>query len=113
MPSCAGIEVLHQREERDWVGSGRIRQRSENLSELPADVSIATLDLTTPAGRAMAGLLAVFAEFEREILRERVRDGLAHARQQGKRLGPPPGGSRMASPIGRRAFEEPAPHNLL
>jgi Resolvase, N terminal domain len=31
------------------------------------------LDLTTPAGRAMAGLLAVFAEFEREILRERVR----------------------------------------
>ena len=48
------------------------------------------LDLTTPAGRAMAGLLAVFAEFEREILRERVRAGLAHARQNGKRLGRPP-----------------------
>src|SRR5579863_10497834 len=48
------------------------------------------LDLTTPAGRAMAGLLAVFAEFERDILRERVRAGLAHARQQGKRLGRPP-----------------------
>lgn len=47
------------------------------------------LDLTTPAGRAMAGLLAVFAEFEREILRERVRAGLAHARQQGKRIGRP------------------------
>jgi DNA invertase Pin-like site-specific DNA recombinase len=46
------------------------------------------LDLTTPVGRAMAGLLAVFAEFEREILRERVRAGLAHARQNGKRLGP-------------------------
>jgi hypothetical protein len=30
------------------------------------------LDLTTPAGRAMAGLLAIFAEFEREILRERT-----------------------------------------
>ena len=43
------------------------------------------LDLTTPAGRAMAGLLAVFAEFEREILRERVRAGLAHARQNGQR----------------------------
>ena len=37
------------------------------------------LDLTTPAGRAMAGLLAVFAEFEHEILRERVRAGLAQA----------------------------------
>jgi DNA invertase Pin-like site-specific DNA recombinase len=47
------------------------------------------LDLTTPAGRAMAGLLAVFAEFEREILRERVRAGLAPARQNGQRLGRP------------------------
>jgi len=47
------------------------------------------LDLTTPAGRAMAGLLAVFAEFERDVLRERVRAGLAHARQNGKRLGRP------------------------
>jgi putative DNA-invertase from lambdoid prophage Rac len=45
------------------------------------------LDLTTPAGRAMAALLAVFAEFERDILRERVRAGLAHARQNGKTLG--------------------------
>jgi len=47
------------------------------------------LDLTTPTGRAMAGLLAVFAEFEREILRERTRAGLAQARQSGKRLGRP------------------------
>jgi putative DNA-invertase from lambdoid prophage Rac len=47
------------------------------------------LDLTTPAGRAMAGLLAIFAEFEREILRERTRAGLAHARAKGKRLGRP------------------------
>jgi len=47
------------------------------------------LDLTTPAGRAMAGLLAVFAQFEKEILRERTRAGLAHARESGKRLGRP------------------------
>jgi putative DNA-invertase from lambdoid prophage Rac len=47
------------------------------------------LDLTTPAGRAMAGLLAVFAAFEREILGERTRAGLAHARQHGQRLGRP------------------------
>ena len=45
------------------------------------------LDLTTPAGRAMAGLLAIFAEFEREVLRDRTRTGLAQARQNGKRLG--------------------------
>jgi len=47
------------------------------------------LDLTTPTGRAMAGLLAVFAEFEREILRERVKAGLAQARQKGRQLGRP------------------------
>ena len=47
------------------------------------------LDLTTPAGRAMAGLLAVFAAFEREILQERTRAGLANARQNGIRLGRP------------------------
>jgi putative DNA-invertase from lambdoid prophage Rac len=47
------------------------------------------LDLTTPAGRAMAGLLAVFAAFEREILQERTKAGLAHARENGQRLGRP------------------------
>jgi DNA invertase Pin-like site-specific DNA recombinase len=57
------------------------------------------LDLTTPAGRAMAGLLAVFAEFEREILRERVRAGLAHARQNGKRLGRPATAALHADPL--------------
>ena len=42
------------------------------------------LDLTTPTGRAMAGLLSVFAEFEHEILRERIRAGIAEARIAGK-----------------------------
>ena len=57
------------------------------------------LDLTTPTGRAMAGLLAVFAEFEKEILRERVRAGLAHARQNGQRLGRPVTAGRHADRI--------------
>jgi DNA invertase Pin-like site-specific DNA recombinase len=57
------------------------------------------LDLTTSAGRAMAGLLAVFAEFEREILRERVRAGLAHARQNGQRLGRPLTAARHADQV--------------
>lgn len=47
------------------------------------------LDLTTPTGRAMAGLLAVFAEFERDILRERVKVGIAEAREQGRPHGRP------------------------
>lgn len=60
-------------------------QELEHLG--PGFVSLTeALDLTTPAGRAMAGLLAIFAEFEREVLRERTRAGLAHARENGKRL---------------------------
>jgi DNA invertase Pin-like site-specific DNA recombinase len=59
------------------------------------------LDLTTPAGRAMAALLAVFAEFEREILRERVRAGLAHARQNGRKLGRPATAAAHAGEIRR------------
>jgi DNA invertase Pin-like site-specific DNA recombinase len=48
-----------------------------------------TLDLTTPSGRAMAGMIAVFAEFERDILRERVKAGIVHARAEGKPHGRP------------------------
>ena len=57
------------------------------------------LDLTTPAGRTMAGLLAIFAEFEREILRERTRAGLAQARKNGRRLGRPETAARHAAEI--------------
>jgi len=61
------------------------------------------LDLTTPAGRAMAAMLAVFAAFEREILQERTRAGLAHARENGKRLGRPATAALHSAEI-RRLF---------
>ncbi len=57
------------------------------------------LDLTTPTGRAMVGLLSVFAEFEHSILCERVRAGLAEARRNGKRLGRPLTASKKSSQI--------------
>jgi DNA invertase Pin-like site-specific DNA recombinase len=47
------------------------------------------LDSTTPAGKAMFQMLGVFAEFERAILQERIRAGLARARSEGKTLGRP------------------------
>jgi len=47
------------------------------------------LDTTTPSGKAMFQMMGVFAEFERAILRERVRAGLARARSEGKTLGRP------------------------
>jgi DNA invertase Pin-like site-specific DNA recombinase len=47
------------------------------------------LDLTSPIGRAMAGLLSVFAEFERDILKERIKAGIVQARSKGKPHGRP------------------------
>ena len=48
-----------------------------------------SLDFSTPSGRAMAGMLSTFAEFERDIIRERVKAGIANARERGKSHGRP------------------------
>ena len=47
------------------------------------------LDTTTPSGRALFGMMAVFAEFERAMIQERVNAGLSRAKAQGKKLGRP------------------------
>src|SRR6201982_2486355 len=47
------------------------------------------LDTTTPAGKAMFQMMGVFAEFERSMIQERVRAGLAQAKEEGTRLGRP------------------------
>ena len=57
------------------------------------------LDTTTPSGRALFQMLGVFAEFEREMIKERVNAGLARAKAQGKRLGRPPVSSATEAKI--------------
>ncbi len=47
------------------------------------------IDTTTPAGKAMFQMCGVFAEFERAMIRERVKAGVERARAQGKKLGRP------------------------
>jgi len=47
------------------------------------------LDFTTPAGKALTGMLAVFSEFERDLLRERIKAGIAKAKEDGKFTGRP------------------------
>ncbi len=49
-------------------------------------------DLSTPHGKLIAQILSSMAEFERELIRERVRSGLAHARSKGKIFGRRKGG---------------------
>lgn len=48
-------------------------------------------DLNTPQGRLIAHLMASLAEFERDLVRERVRSGLAAAKARGQKLGRQPG----------------------
>jgi DNA invertase Pin-like site-specific DNA recombinase len=62
-------------------------------------------DLTTSTGRAMAGMVAVFAEFEREIRRERVTAGIEQARREGRRLGRPRSASLKSKQV-RTLFRE-------
>jgi DNA invertase Pin-like site-specific DNA recombinase len=56
------------------------------------------LDTTTPAGKAMFQMMGVFAEFERAMIQERVRAGLARAKDAGKQLGRP----RLAADVENR-----------
>ncbi len=94
-----------RRREVDDVVVWRLDRRGRSPPDLrvtrrePTDLGVGfvspteALDLTTPTGRAVTGMLAVFAEFEREILRERVRAGIAQARKEGR----PHGRLRTAS----------------
>jgi DNA invertase Pin-like site-specific DNA recombinase len=64
------------------------------LGELQArDIDIylhqQALDTSTPSGRALFGMLGVFSEFEKSMIRDRVMAGLDRARATGKRLGRP------------------------
>ncbi|MFJ8262348.1 recombinase family protein [Rummeliibacillus sp. NPDC094406] len=57
------------------------------------DVSLVSIndafDTTTPTGKAMFGMLAVFAEFERDIIQQRTKAGLEAARAKGRKGGRP------------------------
>jgi putative DNA-invertase from lambdoid prophage Rac len=86
--------------------SAPITPRSDTLQELHSVVGVGfvslteTLDLTTPGGGALAGM-AVFAEFQRDILRDRVKAGIAQARKEGRAHGRPPTVHQHAAAVRR------------
>ena len=64
------------------------------------------VDTTTPAGEAMAHVLATFAQFERRLIGQRTKDALAIKRAEGVRLGRPPAISPdIAERIGQERAE--------
>src|SRR5438045_3448799 len=74
------------------------------------------LDVTTAAGKLLLHLIAVFADYERQVIRERVRAGLQHAEQRGVRLGRPPVRRLARSEIAqlrRERAREKTPYRVL
>jgi DNA invertase Pin-like site-specific DNA recombinase len=60
------------------------------------------LDTATPAGKALFQMCGVFAEFERAMIQERVRAGLARAMKHGTKSGRPVGRPRVGVDVERR-----------
>ncbi len=73
----------------------------ETLRSLGCDLFLEqqALDTSTPAGRALLQMSGVFAEFERAMIVERTKAGMARARAQGKRIGRPPASPAMEAAI--------------
>ena len=117
-PGREALLKAARRREVDVVVVWRLDRRGRSLPDLVVtsreltDLSVGfvslteALDLTTPTGRAMTGMLAVFAEFEREILRERVRAGIAQARKEGRPHGRPRTASMRAEDVLRLKAEQ-------
>jgi len=57
------------------------------------------VDTATPNGRLIFGIFASIAEFERELIRDRVRSGIASARAKGKRIGRPAADPTVVSKV--------------
>ena len=100
-PERDRILAAARRREIDAVLVWKIDRWGRSLSDVVvtlkelSDLGVAfvsmteSLDFTTSGGKALAGMLAVFAEFEHGILRERIKSGIAKAKELGKPNGRP------------------------
>ena len=94
------LKAIHRRE-IDICASYAVDRLGRSLSDLVAFLSDIqargcdlylhqqSVDTSTPSGRMLFQMLAVFSEFERELIRGRVRAGLARARAKGVQFGRP------------------------
>ena len=95
-PSVVAVWKL----DRAFRSSREAANTLAELRDLGVDfVSITQpIDTTSPTGRLIYSILAAVAEMERDLIVERVREGMANARRKGKSIGRP-------SPVGTLAFE--------
>jgi DNA invertase Pin-like site-specific DNA recombinase len=100
-PKRKELEGLAKRREIDGILVWRLDRWGRSLIDLISSIQdldaigvglisvTENLDMTTPTGRAMIGMVAVFAQFERDLLRARVIAGMAEAKKNGKHCGRP------------------------
>jgi DNA invertase Pin-like site-specific DNA recombinase len=100
-PQLETLKTLCRRRKFDVVMVYRFDRFARSLVELltaleefsvlkVAFVSLhENVDTTTPQGKLMFSIIGAFAEFERELIRDRVRSGIALARSRGAILGRP------------------------
>lgn len=94
------LKAVHRRE-IDMVAAFAVDRLGRSLPDLVAFLSdiqargcdlylhVQAVDTSTPSGRMLFQMLAVFAEFERSIITTRINAGLDRARAKGTRLGRP------------------------
>jgi DNA invertase Pin-like site-specific DNA recombinase len=70
------------------------------------------MDGTTPYGRAMLNMASVFAELERDLIRDRVMAGLARVKAEGKQLGRPPVAAKVQDRV-RKLRDEGMPFRRI
>lgn len=81
--------------------AGEIEERGAHFRSLTEQI-----DTTTPAGRVVFHVLAALAEFERDLIKERVATGIESARKAGKHLGRPSKFSKEKSEAARKMLNE-------
>ena len=70
------------------------------------------LDTSTPAGRALFGMMGVFSEFERAMISERTKAGMARVRAAGKRIGRPKLDPKLRREIAERIAAGATPYAI-
>jgi DNA invertase Pin-like site-specific DNA recombinase len=111
-PGFAGMMAAAQKKKFDILLVWKLDRLSRSLKDLITTLDELSslgidfisydnqMDTSTPSGKLLFSLIGAMAEFEREIIRERVKAGLENARRKGKTLGRP----RMPGKLRQKAF---------
>jgi DNA invertase Pin-like site-specific DNA recombinase len=112
-PAFAGMMAAAQKKKFDILLVWKLDRLSRSLKDLITTLDELSslgidfisydnqMDTSTPSGKLLFSLIGAMAEFEREIIRERVKAGLENARRKGKTLGRP----RMPGKLRQKAFD--------